>query len=531
MKKLLSSLVVASSLFSGSAFAAKTIIYCSEASPEGFDPALYTAGTTFDASSRPIFDGLTAFEYGGTKVEPALAERWEVSEDGKSFTFYLRKGVKFHSNKMFKPSRDFNADDVIYTFERQKDKDHPWHSAIEGTFEYFEAMSMSSLIDNIEKVDDYTVTFHLTNVEAPFLANLAMDFAVIQSKEYMESLLEKNQAQKLNSDPIGTGPWVFAGYQKDSTIRYQANPDYYRGKPNVDRMVFSINTDASTRWAKVQAGECHHMPFPNPADLDKMRSSDDINLLEAPGLNVGYLAFQTQKKPFDDARVRRALRMAVNKATILDAVFNGNAEIAKNPIPPGMWSYNDNIPQDTYDIDAAKALLAEAGYPDGFETDLWAMPVQRPYNPNARRMAELIQAEWAKIGVKAEIKSYEWGEYLDRSKKGEHQTLLLGWTGDNGDPDNFLNVLLGCDAVGSSNRAYWCNKEFDDLIQQARQTADLDKRTELYMKAQEIFNEEAPWVTIAHSMVSEPVNKKLKNYKLSPFGVHTFPPYIIDIED
>ncbi len=531
MKKLLSSIILASALVSTSAFAAKTVVYCSEGSPEGFDPALYTAGTTFDAASRTMFDGLTVFEYGGTKVEPALAERWEVSEDGKSFTFHLRKGVKFHSNKDFKPSRDFNADDVIYTFERQMNKDHPWHSAIEGSFEYFVSMGMSELIDNIEKIDDYTVTFHLTKVEAPFLANLAMDFGRIQSKEYMEMLLEKKTPQKLNTDPIGTGPWVFAGYQKDSMIRYTANPDYFRGKPNVDRLVFSINTDASTRWAKVQSGECHHMPYPNPADLENMRQSDKIDLLEAAGFNVGYLAFQTQKEPFTDKRVRQALSMAVNKASIIDAVFNGNGQAAKNPLPPGIWSYNDNIEPRPYDIEAAKKLLADAGYPDGFETDLWAMPVQRPYNPNARRMAELVQAEWAKIGVKAEIKSYEWGEYLDRTKKGEHQTVLLGWTGDNGDPDNFLNVLLGCDAVGASNRAYWCHKEFDDLIQQARQTTDMEKRTELYMKAQEIFHEEAPWVAIAHSIVSEPVSKKLKGYKLSPFGVHIFPPYIIDIEE
>ncbi len=533
MKKyLLIASVAAATVFSSTALAGpKTLVYCSEGSPEGFDPALYTGGTTFDASSRPIFNGLTEFKYGTTEVQPSLAERWEVSEDGKTVTFYLRKGVTFHSNKDFKPTRDFNADDVIATFDRQKNKENPWHSAIDGSYEYFDAMGMGELIQKIEKKDDYTIVFHLERPEAPFLANLAMDFASIQSKEYMDYLLKKGTPQKLNTDPIGTGPWVFAGYQKDSSIRYIAKKEHFNGKPNIDRMIFSINTDASARWAKVEKGECHIMPYPNPADLKNMAKSDKVDLLQSQGLNVGYLAFQTQKEPYQDARVRRALSMAINKKAIIDTVFQGAGEVAKNPIPPTMWSYNDDITDYDYDPEAAKALLAEAGLSEGFTTDIWAMPVQRPYNPNARRMAELIQADWAAIGVKAEIKTYEWGEYLDRSKKGEHQTLLLGWTGDNGDPDNFLNVLLGCDAVSGANRAKWCFKEFDDLLQKARVSTDPAERTKLYKEAQEIFHREAPWVAIAHSTVSVPVSKKLKGFKVDPLGGFIFPPHAITLED
>ncbi len=193
-----------------------------------------------------------------------------------------------------------------------------------------------------------------------------------------------------------------------------------------------------------------------------MKADADVNLLEQEGLNVGYLAFNTEKAPFDNAEVRQALNMAINKQAIIDAVFQGAGKIAKNPIPPTIWSYNDAIEDDPYDPEAAKALLAEAGVTD-LSMKIWAMPVQRPYNPNARRMAELIQADWAKIGVEVEIVSYEWGEYLERSKDGERDgAVLLGWTGDNGDPDNFLAVLLGCDGVGGSNRAHWCNKPFDD---------------------------------------------------------------------
>ena len=182
-----------------------------------------------------------------------------------------------------------------------------------------------------------------------------------------------------------------------------------------------------------------------------MKEDPAVNLMSQEGLNIGYLAYNTEKKPFDDARVRKALNMAVNKAAIIDAVFQGAGEAAKNPIPPTMWSYNDAIEDDPYDPEAAKKLLAEAGV-SGLKTNIWAMPVQRPYNPNAKRMAELIQADWKAVGVDAEIVSYEWGEYLKRSAAGEHETVLLGWTGDNGDPDNFLFALLSCEAVKAAEQ-------------------------------------------------------------------------------
>ena len=270
-------------------------------------------------------------------------------------------------------------------------------------------------------------------------------------------------------------------------------------------------------------------PIPNPADLDAIRANPEVKLLQQEGLNVGYLAFNTEKKPFDDKRVRQALNMAINKQAILDAVFQGSGKVAKNPIPPTIWSYNDAVKDYPYDPEAAKKLLAEAGLANGFKTNIWAMPVQRPYNPNARRMAELIQADWAKVGVQAEIVTYEWGEYLKRSKEGEHDTVLLGWTGDNGDPDNFLYVLLGCAAAkDGTNRARWCYKPFDDLLVKAKETSDVGERTKLYEQAQVIFKEEAPWVTIAHSVVYVPVAKQVVDYKIDPLGAHIF--YGVDLE-
>ncbi|WP_294612770.1 ABC transporter substrate-binding protein [uncultured Roseovarius sp.] len=505
-----------------SAASAQTLVYCSEGSPEGFDPALYTAGTTFDASSHPIYDHLTEFKVGTTEVIPGLAESWDVSEDGKTITFKLRQGVKFHANDLFTPTRDFNADDVIFSFDRQGNSENPYNQVSGGTWEYYSGMSMPDLVESIEKVDDYTVVFHLTRPEAPFIANMAMDFASIVSKEYADAMLEAGTPEMLNQKPIGTGPFALQAYQKDAVIRYLRHDGYWGDKAKVQSLIFAITPDASVRYQKVQAGECHVMAYPNPADVQAMKDAEDIVVMEQEGLNVGYLAYNTKVAPYDNPKVRKALNMAIDKQAIIDVVFQGSGQIAKNPLPPTMWSYNEAVQDDAHDPEAAKAMLAEEGI-DGLDMKIWAMPVQRPYNPNARRMAELMQEDLSKVGVNVEIVSYEWGEYLDRSKAEDRDgAVLLGWTGDNGDPDNFLAVLLGCDGVGASNRAQWCHKPFDDLIQQAKVLPTQAERAPLYEQAQVIFKEQAPWATIAHSVVYMTMRPEVEGYVVHPLGGHIF---------
>jgi len=510
---------------------AKTLVYCSEGSPENFYPGINTTGTSFDVNSQ-IYGRIVDFERGGTTVVPGLAERWTISPDGLTYTFHIRKGVKWHSNKNFKPTRDFNADDFIFSIERQWKENDPYFKVTSPNHSYFNDMGMPKLLKSVDKVDEYTVKIELNRPEAPFLSNLAMEYAGIQSKEYAIAMLKAGTPEKIDQEPIGTGPFTLVQYQKDAVIRFKAFPQYWRGKAKIDDLVFSITPDASVRWAKLQKGECHVMPYPNPADLDAIRKDPKVTVLEQAGLNVGYLAFNTQKKPFDDVRVRKAISMAINKKAIIDGVYLSTGVAAKNPIPPSMWSYNDAIKDDPFDPEGAKKLLAAAGFPNGLSTDLWAMPVQRPYNPNAKRIAELMQADLAKIGVKAEIKTFEWGEYRKRMQAGEHQMGMLGWTGDNGDPDNFLHTLLGCDSaksVSGSNVAKFCHQPFDDLVVKAKTVSKQAERTELYKKAQVIFKEQAPWFTIAHAVQLKPVRKEVIDFKLSPFGRHTF--YGVDIKE
>jgi dipeptide transport system substrate-binding protein len=501
-----------------------TLVYCSEGSPEGFQPQFFSTGTTFDAVSVPMFNRLVQFEIGTTNIVPALAESWTVAPDGKAYTFKLRKGVAFHSNANFRPSRDFNADDVLFSWTRMADDNHPFHKFTAGqTFAYFDDMGMKNIVDKVEKLDDYTVRFVLKRPEAPFLADMAMDFASILSKEYFDAMMKKGTPNAADVYPIGTGPFEFVSYQKDATIRYRAFDRYWNGRPKIDNLIYSITRDATARYAKLKTGECQVMAFPKPADLDAMRKDRDLVVQRKEGLNIGYIAFNVGKKPFDSKLVRQALNYATNKDAILKAVYEGNGQVAKNPIPPILWSYNDAVQDYPYDPAKARALLAQAGYANGFDIDLWYLPVTRPYNPDGKRMAELIQADWAKVGVKANLVTYEWAEYRKRSKTGEQAVMMFGWSGDNGDPDNFFVPLLGCEAVkGGGNVSRWCNKPFEDLIIKAAQTPRQADRARLYEQAQVIVHEEAPWIPIAHSVRFDALRKEVRGYRMDATAHHYF---------
>ena len=503
--------------------AASNLIYCSEASPAGFDPAQYTSGTEFDASAETVFNRLVQFERGGTRLEPGLATRWDVSPDGKTYTFQLREGVKFHTTDYFTPSREFNADDVLFTFQRMLDKQHPFRQAYPSEFPYFTDMGLDQNIAQVNKLDAHRVAFVLKETDAAFAADLAMSFASIQSAEYAQQLLAAGKAEQLNQRPIGTGPFVFSRYQKDAVIRFKGNTQYWKPEDvKLDNLIFAITPDAATRLQKLKAGECQVSGYARPADLVEMKKDPHLKVLEQPGFNVGFLAYNTQHPPLDKPEVRQALDMAINKQAIVETVFQGAGQVAQNVIPPSQWSYDERIHGAAYDPEKARQILAAAGVKPGTRIDLWAMTVQRASNPNARQSAQMIQQDWAKVGIEAHIVSYEWGEYIKRAKAGEHDVLTYGWTGDNGDPDNWLGVLYSCAAIGGSNYARWCDEAYDGLIRQAKTSNDPEQRTRLYQQAQQVIRQQMPVSPMAHSVVSQPMSTAVEGFKINPFGVTGF---------
>ena len=492
------------------------LVYCSEASPQSFNPQLVTSGPTFDASSRQIYNRLLEFEAGSSNITSSLATHWDISQDGKEYIFYLRENVSFQETDYFTPTRYFNADDVLFSIQRQWKKSHPFHRVSTLGYRYFESMGFPSLIKRVVKLDDYRIKFELNYPDAPFLATMAMDFTSILSAEYADQLITQKNMVAIDNKPVGTGPFQLVRYQADSFIRYKAHPNYWKGKEAIAELVFAITPDASLRFARLIVGECDLMAKPLPIHTKAAAEYPDLQILSEAGSNVSYLAMNTRKKPFDDAKVRLALNYAINKKSLLRIVYGDTAQMAKNPIPPNMWSYDDLTETIPFSLVKAKQLLTEAGYPDGFSMDLWAMPIQRTYNPNAIKMAQLIQQDLEKINVHASIVSYEFGTYLEKVKNGEHQTALLGWVGDNGDPDNFFSSLLSCASARSGNNAaFWCDREMDDLIYEASIQTDIASRTKLYKAAQQRFSKYNPWVPIAHTQQTILANKRIKNFHLT----------------
>lgn len=502
---------------------AKPLVFCSESAPEGFDGGMFTAAATHDASSEAIYNRLVEFERGTTKVIPALAEKWEVSKDGLEYTFYLRRGVKFHTTEWFKPTRDFNADDVLWTFQRMIDDKHPGAKASMQGWPYASDMGFPTLIKKIDKLDDYRVKFTLSQPESPFIADLGMGFADIVSAEYANQLDKAGRAGDINLKPVGTGPYVFKRYDKGAQIRYDANPTYWRGKSGSEKLIFAITEDASVRPQKLKRGECNFMVYPKPADIPPLKADPNIVVESNKALTVAYLALNTQHKNMADKRVRQALGLALDKNAIVSAVYQGLATPSHLPLPSAMWGYNKEIPAPKQDIEKAKKLLKDAGYPNGFEMTLYVRNAGGGTNPNPKLTAEMIQSDWSKIGVKAKIVVMEWVELQKRSKAGEHDATIYGWAGDNGDPDNFLTPNLTCSSAESGeNRARWCNKDFDKLVLQAKRATDIKERTKLYEAAQKVFAEEMPWITLVEPLTTIARQKNVVGFKASPFTNNNF---------
>ncbi|MBO8127316.1 MAG: ABC transporter substrate-binding protein [Firmicutes bacterium] len=490
----------------GTTMAAKkggTLIFGRGGDSVGLDPANVTDGESFKVT-RQIYDTLVQFKRENTEVIPGLAHSWDVSEDGKVWTFYLREGIKFHDGT------PFNAEAVKFNFERWMYEDHPYH--IGGDFAYWGYMfgGYPGIVDHVEAVDEYTFRVYLKEPLGPFLNNLAMPCFGIASPTAI-----KKYGEDFFKNPVGTSAFIFEEWVRDDKIVLRANHDYWGEGPYLDKLIFRSIPDNSARFIELQAGTIDIADGLNPDDVEFIKRDPNLKLYLRPSMNVGYLAMNQMKEPFDNVLVRRAINHAINKEAIVEAFYAGLAQPAKNPLPPSVWGYNDNIEPYEYNPAKAKELLKEAGYPNGFTADLWAMPVPRPYMPDGRKIAEAIQADLAVIGIKTNIVSFDWGTYLQKTEAGEHDMALLGWTGDNGDPDNFLYVLLDKDnaKVGSAgNIAFYKSDELHELLIKAQQSSDKEERTKLYMKAQEIIHQDAPWVPIAHS--TPPIGAKayIKDY-------------------
>lgn len=497
-----------------------TLIFGRGSDSVGLDPAAREDGESLNVTDN-IFDNLVQFKLGTTELEPSLATKWDVSADGLTYTFHLRPNVKFHDGT------PLDADAVVFSFRRQMDPKHEAYK-FSGPYLYWANMGLDTLVKDVSKVDAMSVKFTLVARNATFLPTLAMQaFAVVSPTAVMK------YKEDFFKHPVGSGPFKFKTWEKNQKIVLEANKEYWGTAPHVSLLIWRAIPDNNTRLQEMLAGNLHVMDNPDSNHIATLqqRLGDKVKLAKQPGLNLGYLAMNMEKPPFDKVEVRQAIAHAINRQAIVDSVYNGYASVAKNPMPPTLWGYNEDVKTYEYSPEKAKELLKKAGLESGFETDLWAMPVPRPYMPDGRKVAEAIQGDLAKVGIKVKIVSYDWGTYLKNTKNGEHMMALLGWTADIGDPDNFLYVLLDKDNTvkpSAQNISFYKNDKVHELLTGAQVETDQAKRAAKYKEAQKIIADEVPMLPLVHSIEVIPMKKEVENYIMDPTGRRRFGEVWID---
>ena len=490
-----------------------TLTVCSAAPPDGFDPTQFTSSTTRDMAGYPLYDQLLRVKRGTSELVPGLAERWELSADGRSITLFLRSGVRFHTQPWFTPTRTMNADDVVFSLRRLMDRKSPWLEAAKSGFEAWSSNGLADLVQAVERVDAQTVRLKLAKPSAPLLALLADDkIATVFSAEYGAQLLKSGKLEELNTKPIGTGPWLFRSYQKDAVLRLAAHPDHWAGRPAIDNLVFAMTPDGKVRAQRVKAGECLVGSYMRVETLGSFDGTP-IKMVGGSSLITSYIAINTRRPFLSDQRLREALWLGLGRASFVQAVYAGRAQPAGSVLPAQMWSHDATLVR-PLDVDRATALVKESGY-DGRPITL-SMAVGGSID--GKRAAELMQADWSRIGINLKIEMVEWAELLRRTAAGEYDLTHLN-EGNGSDPDSFLTPNFSCGAVKSGgNRSGWCSPALDALLEQARVAQDRATRTKLYRDAQRIVFDAVPVIPTVYPPYYTAVSPRVKGFVASPLS-------------
>ncbi len=485
-----------------------TLVFAQSQDAVSLDPGDIEDGLSVNNTSN-VFDTLVRFTADSTQVEPALAESWTVSSDGLVWTFKLRKGIKFHDGT------SLDAEAVKFSYDRQVDAKNPYHN---GNFPYADFTFAN--VKTVDVVDPSTVRFTLSAPYAPFITNMAMFSTAIVSPTAV-----KKYGKDFFKHPVGTGPFKFVEWVQKDHATYEANKAYWAGRPCVDRLIIRGIPDNTVRVLELEKGTVHVIDQVNPTDYDRIRTNPDLVLFTGPGLNVGYIAMNTEKEPFNDVRIRRAVNYAINREALVKAFYAGIGASAKNPMPPTIWGYNDAVQPYEHNVEKAKQLISEAGYPNGFSTELWWPNRARPYLTQPQKIAEAMQQQLAEAGIRAKLVTFEWGTYLKKTASGEHPMMILGWTGDNGDPDNFIYVLLDRDNAvkgKASNRAFYNNDVVHRLLIRAQQVTNQADRAKLYQQVQDIIHQDAPWAPFVHAARVAAYRKEVANFFGHPLDIRWF---------
>ena len=497
-------------------------VYCVSGQVNTFNPQKAGSGLIVDTLAAQLYDRLLDVDPYTYRLVPELAESWEVLDNGATYRFHLRPNVQFQTTRWFKPSRALNADDVVFTFERIFDRQHPWHNVNGGAFPYFDSLQFADSVKSVRKLDSHTVEFRLNRPDASFLWHLATHYASVMSAEYANQLTKQDRQEQLDRQPVGTGPFQLDEYRAGQYIRLQRHSAFWRGTPLMPQVVVDLGSGGTGRLSKLLTGECDVLAWPAASQLTILRDDPRLRLTLRPGMNIAYLAFNTDKPPLNNPEVRHALSLAINNQRLMQSIYYGTAETAASILPRASWAYDNEAKITEYDPKEARRRLQALGL-DKLTLRLWVPTSSQAWNPSPLKTAELIQADMAQIGVKVIIVPVEGRFQEARLMDMNHDLTLSGWATDSNDPDSFFRPLLSCAAITSqTNFAHWCNREFDDVLRKALDSQQLASRIDAYDEAQQILARELPVLPLASSLRLQAYRYDIKGLVLSPFGNTSF---------
>ncbi|MBI4564053.1 MAG: ABC transporter substrate-binding protein [Planctomycetes bacterium] len=473
-----------------------TLLYARGDQTDSLDPQ----ATSWGGSAKilvNIYECLVSFADDGVELAPRLAEKWEASEDGKTWTFHLRRGVTFHDGA------PFDAEAVVFTFDRLLGRSPHAPKTIPYGPQY-------EVIETVEPRGSHAVVFKLKAPSAVFLMNLAMFPAEIVSP----SAVIKHGDQ-FGRHPCGTGPMRFALWDHNVKITLERNPAYWGPKADMDRLIVLDVKDPQTAIQKLKTGSVHVVDHVTLADIPAIEEDPDLYMEYESPMTVCYLGFNMRKPPYSDPNFRKAVALALDRKKIVEIAYHNRAEAAKTIVPPVLFQPPSSLPSLDHNLEKAKECLAKVELPEGFVATLWHMTYPRPYVPEPDKLAQVIQDDLSRIGLPLKLEGFNVDIYTKKLQDLDHPMFLLGWNADIADPDNFLYALLHGDSIGDpdhpsgTNHSFFNHPEFNERVKTAQMTLDASKRKKLYDEALAILHAEVPVVPLVHVRQMAAVSKKV----------------------
>ncbi|WP_156801510.1 ABC transporter substrate-binding protein [Psychromonas sp. CNPT3] len=500
-----------------------SLIYCPENAPLSFNPQINHDIATLDASTYQLYNRLIKIDPINRRFVADLATTWSLSADKLTYTFHLRKKVPFHHNDDFTPSRFFNADDVLFSFKRLLDESAPYYTVNRMFSDDSFTQPLRHLLYDVQKVDKHTVKFILKRPNVTLLANLAASYSVILSAQYAQHLSAINQQERIDHYPIGTGPYQFKSATRDIQ-RYSAFSRYWGEKASIKNLIYEVTPNPTKRYTKLLSGECDVITYPAPSQLKTISANRNIILSSQPTDNLIYLAFNSQKMPFKEKRVRQAISMAIDRETLVNALFFQSATLTNSLLSDHSWAFDPRVSD--IEFNSKKSLQALQQTDFDFSKKLIILSARNDvaFSPNFHKTAELVQANLAEIGIESEIISLPKSELKPRLIRGDYDLYLSGINIQSNDPDSLFRPLLSCSSgISEGNSSHWCSNKTEKLINKARLQSRFTRRIQSYYQLQALIQTMRPYLPIAHVY-------RMDAFKLNIKGLHVDPLAGIDFQ-